>query len=109
MTAQMLLTKKSPRTITRIGPKHQVTIPREVFEGLRLDVGEYLEVGIKDNRIFMTPQKLISKEQEWFYTPEWQVKEQEADEAIAQGEMNGPFSSARELLLHLKKGRQKKA
>lgn len=27
----------------RIGPKHQVTIPKEVFEALKLDEGDFLE------------------------------------------------------------------
>ena len=27
----------------RIGPKHQVTIPKEVFEALNLDVGDFLD------------------------------------------------------------------
>lgn len=89
--------------MTRIGPKHQVTIPKEVFGELGLQVGDYLEVTAKTDIITMAPKKLIPKDQAWFYTPEWQKKEMEADEAIAQGKVNGPFSSANEFLLHLKK------
>ena len=96
-------------TITRIGPKHQVTIPKEVFRDAGLDVGDYLAVRAKDNLITMTPQKLISKDQAWFYTPEWQAKEREVDEAIAKGQVSGPFSSATELLTSLKKLRKKQA
>ena len=29
--------------LTKIGPKHQVTIPKTVFERLKLDVGDYLD------------------------------------------------------------------
>ena len=97
------------RAVTRIGPKHQITIPREVFEKLKLDVGEYLEVGIKNNRIFMTPKKLISKDQEWFHTPEWQAKEAEADEDIARGNLDGPFDSDKSLVAYLRGMRQKRA
>ncbi|MCI0529273.1 MAG: AbrB/MazE/SpoVT family DNA-binding domain-containing protein, partial [Nitrospira sp.] len=75
---------------TKIGPKHQITIPKEVFERLHLEIGDYLEVQVRGNYIVMVPKKLISKDQVWFYTPEWQEKEREADEAIARGEVSGP-------------------
>lgn len=92
---------------TRIGPKHQVTIPKEVFEKLGLETGDYLEVRAKTDIITMVPKKLIPKDQAWFYTPEWQKKEMEADEAITQGKVSGPFLSANELLEHLKKRTKK--
>lgn len=44
-------------------------------------------------------------DQAWFRTPEWQAKEREADEAIAKGEMSGPFETAQELIQHLRKGK----
>lgn len=93
--------------ITKIGPKHQVTIPKEIFEGLGLGTGDYLEVAVKERQILMIPQKLIPKDDAWFYTKEWQAKEREADEAIAQGQVSGPFSTAAELLSHLKKLKKK--
>ena len=89
--------------LTKIGPKHQVTIPKTVFERLKLDVGDYLDVAVKGATITMVPKKLIPKDQAWFYTPEWQRKEQEADEAIARGDVSGPFPSAEELIKHLRK------
>lgn len=93
---------------TKIGPKHQVTIPKEVFKNLNLEVGDYLDVQVNGTYITMIPKKLIPKDQRWFYTPEWQEKEREADEAIAKGEVSGPFSSAEELIAHLRKKRKKK-
>lgn len=101
-TAPVLL-KKSSGAMTRIGPKHQVTIPKEVFGELGLEVGDYLEVRARVDTITMVPKKLIPKDRAWFYTPEWQKKEMEADEAIAQGKVSGPFSSANGLFEHLKK------
>ena len=89
--------------LTKIGPKHQVTIPKTVFERLELDVGDYLDVQVKGTTITMVPKKLISRDQLWFHTPEWQQKEREADEAIARGDVSGPFSSAKELIKHLRK------
>ena len=37
-------------------------------------------------RVEMIPVSLIPKEQLWFWTPEWQKKEQEVDEALARGD-----------------------
>lgn len=64
-------------SITRVGRKHQVTIP-----------------------------KVIPKDQAWFWTPEWQQKEREADEEIAQGRLSGPFTTAEALIKHLRRLRK---
>jgi len=87
----------------KIGPKHQITIPKEVFNSLRLEVGDFLETRVEDNAIVLIPKKLVSKDQEWFWTKEWQEKEREADEAISKGEISGPFSKASNALKALKK------
>ena len=45
-----------------------------------------------------------------FYTPEWQAKEREADEAIARGEVSGPYATTKEAIdaLHKAAGRTRK-
>ena len=91
--------------ITRISPKHQITIPKEAFEKLHLEVGDFLEVDVTEEGLLLVPKKLISKDQVWFWTKEWQQKEKEADEAINKGEVSKPFKSAGELIQHLKKHR----
>ena len=45
----------------RIGPKHQVTIPKEVFEALSLDVGDFLDAAAQGGRIILTPKQLAAK------------------------------------------------
>jgi AbrB family looped-hinge helix DNA binding protein len=87
----------------KIGPKHQITIPREVFDSLHLEVGDFLDTQIKDNAIILVPKKLVPKDQEWFWTKEWQEMEKEADEAIKKGEVSGPFSKASDAIKALKK------
>jgi len=91
--------------ITRISPKHQITIPKEAFEKLHLEVGEFLEVDVAEEGLLLIPKKLISKDQIWFWTKEWQQKEKKADEAIARGELSGPFKKSDELIRHLRKRR----
>jgi AbrB family looped-hinge helix DNA binding protein len=87
----------------KIGPKHQITIPREVFDSMHLEVGDFLETHIKNNAIVLIPQKLVPKDQEWFWSKEWQKMEKEADEAIAKGETIGPFLKASDAVKALKK------
>jgi len=91
--------------ITKISPKHQITIPREAFKKLNLEVGDFLEVDVTEEGLLLIPKKLISKDQAWFWTKEWQKKEKEADEAIARGEVSGPFENTKELVRHLQKRR----
>jgi len=87
----------------KIGPKHQITIPKEVFDSLHLEVGDFLDTHVKDNALILVPKKLIPKDQEWFWTKEWQVMEKEADEAIVKGGTIGPFSKASDAIKALKK------
>jgi len=89
--------------VTKISPKHQITIPKEAFEKLRLEIGDFLEVEAIEEGLLLIPKKLISKDQAWFWTKEWQTKEKEADEAIAKGEISEPFDNAAELMKHLRK------
>jgi antitoxin MazE len=91
--------------ITRISAKHQITIPKEAFEKLHLEVGDFLEVDVTEEGLLLIPRKLIPKDQVWFWTKEWQEKEKEADEAIARGEISGPFKNAKDLTRHLRKSR----
>lgn len=85
----------------RIGPKHQITIPSDAFERLGLKPGDMLDVQVREGVLYAIPQRLVPADQAWFWTPEWQAKEREADEAIERGEHSGPFDSVEELLRHL--------
>lgn len=97
------------RVATKIGPKHQVTIPREVFSELNLTVGDYLEFELSGRSVSITPKKLVSKDDEWFHSSVWQTKEREADRAIKNGDVSGPFTTAESLLKHLKKGESRRS
>jgi AbrB family looped-hinge helix DNA binding protein len=88
--------------ITRIGPKHQITIPQETFEQLGLEPGDFLEVLVRDDVLYLVPQKLIPREQAWFWAREWQEREREADAVIANEELSGPFKTVDELIQHLR-------
>ena len=72
-----------PRTTLRA--KGQVTIPEEIRAAARLEEGDLLEAEITPDGILLRPQKVIDATQAWFWTPEWQAGEREADADIAAG------------------------
>lgn len=91
-------------TIARIGPKHQITIPQEAFDELRLQPGDFLQVQVEADGLRLVPQRLVPRDQAWFWTEEWQAREREASEAIGRGEVSGPFETADDLIKHLRDG-----
>lgn len=97
----MAKTKPILEEAVRVGTKHQVTIPRRISRALRLKKGDHLMMRLVDRRVEMIPVSLIPKDQLWFWTPEWQAKEREVDEALARGEFK-EASTVDELLKELK-------
>lgn len=47
---------------TRVSPKHQITIPKEVFNAANLEVGDLLEAAYERGRVVLIPKRLVSKE-----------------------------------------------
>ena len=65
--------------------KGQVTLPEEIRTAARLEEGDLLEVVMTEEGILLRPQRLIDASQAWFWTPEWQAGEREADADLAAG------------------------
>jgi len=55
------LNKEEEMPIVKIGPKHQVTIPKEVFNQLHLKPGDFLEAITQGGKIIMVPRQLAAK------------------------------------------------
>jgi len=53
--------KEEEMPIVKIGPKHQVTIPKEVFEKLHLKPGDILEAIAQEGKVIMIPKQLTAK------------------------------------------------
>jgi AbrB family looped-hinge helix DNA binding protein len=78
-----------------------VTIPQDVRERLDLAEGDQFVITVEEDRIVLTPTSVIPDDQAWFWMPEWQAKEAEADEAAANGERGTVFGSGEEFLAFL--------
>lgn len=80
--------------------KGQITIPADIRKAARLEEGDPVEVEMTPDGILLRPQKVIDATQAWFWTPEWQAKEREADADLAAGRSER-FESDEEFLAAL--------
>ncbi len=71
--------------LRKLGQNYQVALPREVVKALHLQVNDYLDIEVKDNKISIVPQIVIPKDQAYFYTQDWQKDEKEAHNDIKKG------------------------
>ncbi len=71
--------------LRKLGKSNQVAIPKEIVDALDLKTEDYLDVYVEDNRIILEPKVLIARDQVYFYAPEWQKEEREAEEDIEAG------------------------
>ena len=77
-----------------------MTIPADIRQAARLEEGDPVEVEIVDGGILLRPMKLIDASQAWFWTPEWQEGERQADADIAAGR-GMRFENDEDLLAYL--------
>jgi antitoxin MazE len=86
----------------RISQKRQVSIPKKVMDTLNLRPGDEVEFEVDGNTARLVPVKTIKvpREQAWFWTPEWQQREKEADSDLASGQYKD-FDTLDDLLKEL--------
>ena len=77
----------------KLSKRRQITIPEKTVKRLGLRPGEELELVESEKTIVLVPRKHIPKDQQWYYTDEWQRMMREAFEAYEKGQMLGPFES----------------
>ena len=94
------------KKIISIGKRGVVYMPKEVLNDYNLHEGDYLEITESSGAIVLKPKALIDKDQEWFWSKEWQKGEKAADEDIKKGKVK-KFKSAGKAAVYLKKLRKK--
>jgi antitoxin MazE len=83
----------------RMGQRGQVTIPRNLREGLDAST-LFVAVRRDDGVIELRPQTTVDASHAWFWTERWQRMEREADEDIARGRVRR-FNNVDEFLADL--------
>jgi AbrB family looped-hinge helix DNA binding protein len=82
---------------TTLRAKGQVTLPDEIRKAARLEEGDLLEAELTADGILLRPQKVIDATQAWFWSPEWQAGEREADADRDAGRLES-FDSEQEFI-----------
>jgi len=88
-----------PGEITRVGPKFQVTIPKEVREVLGLRVGDFVQASVGRGRTIIIRRKRLV---DFDAALEEDLAAAEAD--YRAGRLLGPFDTAEETIAALKQG-----
>jgi AbrB family looped-hinge helix DNA binding protein len=47
--------------VVKVRPRRQVTIPKEIFNKLHLEEGDFIEAKAEDQKIILVPKKLVTK------------------------------------------------
>lgn len=63
----------------------QVTIPAALRRAAGIEIGDYLEVQLVEDKLVLSPKQVIDKSQVYFWTETWQEGEREAEEDLRAG------------------------
>ena len=86
--------------LLQIQKKNQLTLPADIRKKLNLKEHDILAVEVEGNKIILTPQKLIDRDQEWFFSKRWQEGERKADKNFMDGNCK-EFDNTEELITDL--------
>lgn len=83
--------------------KGQLTLPDEIRKAAHLVEGDLLDAELTEEGILLRPKRIIDATQSWFWSPEWQDGEHEADNDLSAGRIE-VFDSGDEFLAALRHG-----
>jgi antitoxin PrlF len=86
---------------TTLRARGQLTLPEDIRAAARLEEGDLLDAEITDEGILLRPRKIVDATQAWFWSPEWQGGEREADLDRVAGRVE-TFDTGDQLLRALK-------
>jgi AbrB family looped-hinge helix DNA binding protein len=92
-------------TLAKVRGRYQITLPTTIRKKFNIVAGDFIDIEERPGGFFLKPVKMISHDQEYFYTKEWQANEAEADEDIRNGDLIGPFDNIGDALKALKKAK----
>ncbi len=71
----------------KVARRGQITLPASLRRAAQIREGDYLRFTVKDGTISVAVQKLVDRDQAYFWRREWQEGEREADEDIRTGRL----------------------
>ena len=86
-------------SIVKIMQRRQVVIPKELFDSLHLNVGDYLEVKLNNGKLEYVPKQLVDRD-EWYASPQGQKAIAKALNEI-KTEKGEEFATVEELIADL--------
>lgn len=91
-------------SLRKISDRFQIALPIEVVESCGCHVGDYVDIIVKGGLIILKPVAIVDKDQEYFYTKEWQENVKNSEEDYKKGNYKN-FKNADSLVhdLHQKK------
>ncbi|MCF6159482.1 MAG: AbrB/MazE/SpoVT family DNA-binding domain-containing protein [wastewater metagenome] len=92
--------QRDDMAVVKVKKNFQLTLPNNLRKELNISEGDFLDLEVKNGEIVVKPIKLIPKDQQYFYTPEWQKKEKEADSDLARKKRK-EFKSVDDLIKEL--------
>ncbi|TSC62346.1 MAG: hypothetical protein G01um1014106_639 [Parcubacteria group bacterium Gr01-1014_106] len=96
--------RKSPVVpISKLGQRRQVVIPKQIWDELGLETGDYVEVQRIKGTVVIKPKKLVDAEDVLTSAQKAVIDAglAEAEEDIKAGRVSGPFKTVEELKQHL--------
>lgn len=96
--------------IGKIGQRRQVVIPKEIFEALGLQTGDFIEVTKVKNTVVIKPKKVVDVDEALTLAQKAYIDARLAEgmEDIRAGRVHGPFTSVKALRASLHTATQKK-
>jgi AbrB family looped-hinge helix DNA binding protein len=88
--------------LLKVRKNAQITLPAGIRRAAHLEDGDVLDCEVHEGQIVLTPKRIIDKGDAWFWTPEWQAGEAEAQKDIDEGNVK-EFDSVEDLIAELKR------
>lgn len=82
--------REASMPVVKVGTSRQIAIPKKLYDQLKLEPGDYLEVELQGDHLILTPKELIDK------------RLAEGLEDIKKGRVVGPFKSAEDAMRALR-------
>jgi len=71
--------------LVKVRKKTQVTIPVSIKKKMHIEEGDLLEMDVRGKELIIRVQKVIPRDEAWYWTERWQEGERQADADIAAG------------------------